>query len=133
MPQTVSNPPDPVKSYVVVTLTDGEHIHDTRVIHPDDYGRLNEEAQSETDGELWWVQASDFVFGRVSESFTPLQTVLTDVARMEDSTLRDRCLRELYVVIYLLKSAQYRMIQSRFGESLPMRMLQHPAEIFDFS
>lgn len=39
---------------VQIILTDGEHIHDRRVIHPGDFASLNEAAQAETDGELWW-------------------------------------------------------------------------------
>lgn len=37
-----------------IVLTDGEHIHDRRIIHPGDLGRLNEAAQRETKGKLWW-------------------------------------------------------------------------------
>lgn len=42
--------------YVTVTavLTDGEHIHDSRNVITRDLGWMNEVAQRETDGQLWW-------------------------------------------------------------------------------
>jgi hypothetical protein len=39
---------------VQIVLTDGEHIHDRRSIHPRDLANLNEAAKAETDGEMWW-------------------------------------------------------------------------------
>ncbi|MCP4429091.1 MAG: HNH endonuclease [Chloroflexi bacterium] len=39
---------------VTAVLTDGEHAHDERVIAFADLGWLNEVAQRETRGELWW-------------------------------------------------------------------------------
>lgn len=43
-------------AYVTVTavLTDGEHVYDSRNVITRDLGWLNELAQRETDGELWW-------------------------------------------------------------------------------
>ena len=128
--QTVSNPPDPVKSYIVVTLTDGEHIHDTRVIHPDDYGRLNEEAQTETEGELWWAEAADFVFDQVTEGFTNLQTIVTNLQKISDSRERERCFDQLNILIYRLKRAQRFLLHKRFGATLPWNRLPHPDEVF---
>lgn len=42
--------------YVTVTavLTDGEHIHDSRNVITRDLGWMNDVAQRETNGELWW-------------------------------------------------------------------------------
>lgn len=39
---------------IQIVLTDGEHIHDRRSIHPRDLANLSEAAQAETSGELWW-------------------------------------------------------------------------------
>lgn len=39
---------------VYAVLTDGELIYDGRNIAPSDLGWLNETAQEETEGELWW-------------------------------------------------------------------------------
>jgi hypothetical protein len=40
--------------FVVVNLTDGDEVFDTRAISPGYIGALNESAQRETEGELWW-------------------------------------------------------------------------------
>lgn len=40
-----------------VVLTDGEYVYDERNIAPVDLGWLNETAQVETGGELWWETA----------------------------------------------------------------------------
>ena len=49
----VPKPPEPVN--VFVHLTDGEHVHDSRTIHPDDLAQLNALTGMETGGEMWWV------------------------------------------------------------------------------
>ncbi len=56
-PQTAVTPQCPNQFAPVaftVVLTDDDAIHDERVITPSDLGRLNEVAQRETGGELWW-------------------------------------------------------------------------------
>jgi hypothetical protein len=49
------------RSDVVVVLTDGEAVYDVRGITVGELGQLNETAQQETEGELWWrvVEAND--------------------------------------------------------------------------
>lgn len=43
-----------VPDVVIVELTDGIDVYDTRGISPTDYGWLNEQAQRESQGVLWW-------------------------------------------------------------------------------
>jgi hypothetical protein len=45
---------DEDSGFVVVKLTDGDEILDTRAISPGYIGALNESVQRETEGELWW-------------------------------------------------------------------------------
>lgn len=39
---------------VQIVFTDGETVHDRRMIHPHDFAQLNEAALVETGGEIWW-------------------------------------------------------------------------------
>ena len=76
------NPQSPVN--ILIQLTDGDAVYDTVNIHIGDLGQLNEAAQRETDGELWWEPVTKLPHTKESQAVTAVLSALSQGKKLDE-------------------------------------------------
>jgi hypothetical protein len=81
------NHPSPVN--ILIQLTDGDAVYDTVNIHIGDLGKLNEAAQRETDGELWWEPVTQIPNTKETQAVTAVLQQLATGKSLEECNPND--------------------------------------------